>query len=626
MGVGNGPTGIAFGEGSVWVANSLDGTVSRIDPATNRVTALIPVGEGPDGIAVGSGAVWVSGEFSEAIARIDPVENRVVERIPIANRPKGLDLYEDQVWLAVQASGAGHRGGRLVVAAHGLIQGSIDPTFTSWAGTQAALSAAYDGLVGPTRRGGGEGGRIVPNLARSLPVDTDGGTRYAFQLRRGIRYSDGKLVKASDFRRPFERALRARLPWEQWLVPLVGADSCRRRPRSCDLSRGIRTDDATGTIVFHFRRPTTGDFLRMLIYVPPIPRGTRDRDMGTRPIPSTGPYMIESYVPGRALTLVRNPYFHVWSRPARPDGFPDEIELRLDRESGGVKAVEQGRADVSGVDLEQPENKRALEDFMARYASQVHVHSVQATVLVFLNTRHPPFDDVRVRRALNYAVDRAAISRSYGPAFAQPTCQLRPPGTVGFRRYCPYTAATSQTGEWKAPDLRRAQRLVAASGTRGMSVTVWTYPGFWEAGAEEAVQALEQLGYRANIRRAENLEAYVAKYSDRRTLGVQAGMAGWYGVSRTARSLLDIFRCSPPDLSFLCDRRLDARIARALELQASDPDAAVAVWARIERDIVDLAPWVPLFTPSHATLVSKRVGNYQYNPEWGLLLDQLWVR
>ena len=103
-------------------------------------------------------------------------------------------------------------------------------------------------------------------------------------------------------------------------------------------------------------------------------------------------------------------------------------------------------------------------------------------------------------------------------------------------------------------------------------------------------------------------------------------MIGWYGVPRAASSLLQLLRCSPPDLSFFCDRRIDARIARALELQATDPDAAVAVWARLERDIVDLAPWVPLFTPSHMTLVSKRVGNYQLNPEWRLLFDQLWVR
>ncbi len=624
VGVGNGPTGIAFGDGSVWVANSLDGTVSRIDPATNRVTATIPVGEGPDSIVVGPESVWVSSEFSEEIVRIDPAEDRVVEHIPIANRPKGLALSENQVWLAVQASGAGHRGGRLVVGGGGSIQGSIDPSYMTWAGTFSSLSAAYDGLVATVRRGGSEGGRIVPNLAVSLPTVSAGGTRYAFQLHRGLRYSDGTLVRASDFRRAFERGIRAGRREPEWQT-IVGAEACTSLPRSCDLGRGIQTDDATGTIVFQLRRPES-QFLRNLLYLFPIPRGTPDRELGTRPIPSTGPYMIESYVPARALTLVRNPYFRVRSRAARPDGFPDEIELRLTRGSAGVTAVERRRADVTYASTERPEDVEALEGFSARYPSQVRTHTIQATVLLFLNTRQPPFDDVRVRRAVNYAVDRAAISSSYGAAFAEPTCQLRPPGTVGFRRYCPYTAAPSSTGEWKAPDLARARRLVAASGTRGMSVTIWTYPGFWEEAAEGAVRALEALGYRATIRRAENIDAYFARAYDESTLGVQAGMIGWWNVTRMASSLLDLFKCSPPDLSFLCDPQLETRIEQALEAQALDADAAVATWARIERDIVDLAPWVPLFTPSGATVVSKRVGNYQNNPEWGLLLDQLWVR
>ena len=625
VGVGNGPTGVAYGEGSIWVANSLDGTVMRIDPIENRVTASIPVGEGPDSIAVGSEAVWVSGEFSEAIARIDPADNRVVERIPIANRPKGLALYQDRVWLAVQTSGVGHRGGRLVNGGSGAIQGSIDPTYLSWVGTVSSLSVAYDGLVAPARRGGSEGNLLLPNLAVSLPEITSGGTRYAFQLRPGIRYSDGSSVKASDFRRAYERALRAGLRWEQWEVPLVGIDACRRRPRGCDLSRAIRSDDETRTIVFHLLRPDS-NFLRTLAYVTPIPDGTPDRDMGARPVPSTGPYMIESYVPKRALTLVRNPYFRVWSKTARPDGFPDEIEFRLDAASDGVLAVERGRVDVTAAALEQPEDIKRLEDFRARFASRVHVRSPQASVLLFLNTTRPPFDDVRVRRAVNYAVDRAAIAKSYGAGLSQPTCQLRPPGTVGFRRYCPYTAAPSRTGEWKAPDLTRARRLVAAAGTRGMRVAVWTYPGFWEQAAEGAVKALEALGYRARIRRVEDLDAYVARASNQSSREFQAGMIGWYSVPRTASSLLPLLRCSPPDLSFFCDRRIDARIARALEIEATDSDGAVALWARIERDIVDLAPWVPLFTPSHAHVLSERVGNYQDNPEWGVLLDQLWVR
>ena len=624
VGVGNGPHGIAFGDDSVWVANSLDGTVSRIDPGTNRVTATIPVGEGPDGIAVGLGVVWVSSEFSEEIVRIDPVDDRVVERIPIANRPKGLALSDDQVWLAVQASGAGHRGGRLIVAANGYIQGSIDPTYMNWAGTTAALSTVYDGLVGVARRGGSEGAQIVPNLALSWPEITAGGTRYAFRVRKDVRYSNGRLVKASDFRRAFERALRAKLAWEWFGAPFVGSDACRRRPRACDLRRGIRTDDATGAIVFHLRRPTN-DFLRQLLYVAPIPHGTSDRSLRTRPVPSTGPYMIESYVPKKALTLVRNPYFKVWSSVARPDGFPDEIELRLGPLDGGITAIEHGRADVTGAPVEKPDDIATFEDFRARFASRVYVHAHQATVLFSLNTTHPPFDDVRVRRAVNYAVDRAAIAASYG--LSQPTCQLRPPGTVGFRRYCPYTAAPSRTGEWKAPDLARARSLVDASGTRGMRVTVWTYPGFWEQAVAAMVRTLDDLGYRASIRRTKTVEKLAAAATDEKTHGLQVTVGGWYGVSRAASSLLTMFKCSTgDDWSFFCDRRIDARIARAVELDARDPDAAVAVWRQIERDIVDLAPWVPLFTPGGATVVSERVGNYQYNPEWWTLLDQLWVR
>jgi peptide/nickel transport system substrate-binding protein len=621
--VGNGPTGITFGHGSVWVANSLDGTVSRIDPETNTVTATIAVGDGPDGIAVGPGVVWVSSEFSEEIARIDPAENEVVETTSVANRPKGLALLENRVWFAVQPSGSGHRGGRLVVEAHELIDGSIDPTFWTWAGTGDSLSSTtYDGLVGFARRGGSEGTQIVPNLAERLPVITNGETRYAFQLRRGIHYSNGMPVKASDFRRAVERGFQAGRAGD---APLVGADACKRRPRSCDLSRVIQTDDATGTIVFQLVRPAAQFLQDLAAFLVPIPRGTPDRDQGTRPVPSTGPYMIESYVPGRALTFVRNPYFHVRSQAARPDGFPDEIEFRLSGPAG-VTAVERGRADV-GFASDQPESIRMLEDFKLRHPSQVHAQVVQATVGVFLNTTKPPFDDVRVRRAVNYAVDRAAISASFGgPEFAQVTCQPRPPGTVGFRRFCPYTAATSQTGEWKAPDLMRARRLVAASGTRGLSVTVWTYPGFWEPAAKGAVRALKELGYRASVRRVETLNAYIAKVGNEKTRGVQAGVFGWWNVPRTASSLLASFSCSPPDWSFFCDRRIDTRIARALTIGATDPDAAVALWAGIERKIVDLAPWVPLFTPFSASFTSKRVGNYQDNPELGILFDQLWVR
>jgi peptide/nickel transport system substrate-binding protein len=625
VGVGNGPTGIAFGAGSVWVANSLDGTVSRIDPRTNTVMATIRVGEGPDGIAVGHGVVWVSGEFSEAIVRIDPASNRVVERIPVANRPKGLAIAQNQIWFAVQPSGVGHRGGRLVVATD-LFVGPIDPDF----GSPFVGGSVYDSLLGPVRRGGSEGTQIVPDLAVSLPVITAGGTRYAFQLRRGIHYSDGRPVRASDFRRAVARLFRGHW-WAATLFgSLVDADACERRPPTCDLSRSVRTNDATGTIVFNLRRPD-GEFQYNLGWVTPVPPGTPDRIARTHPVPGTGPYTIESYVPRRELKLVRNRYFHVWSKAARPDGFPDEIEFRLHPKNGdaAIAAVERGQADIA---LASP--RRRLEEVETRYASQLHLNPSSASMFfLFLNTRLAPFDDVRVRRAVNYAVDRAAVAKAQGgPALARPTCQIRPPSVAGYRPYCPYTVDPSPAGEWKAPDLARARRLVAASGTRGTKVTVWTFPQV-ERAARETVSALQRLGYRTSIRRVA-LDGYFPKVLDERTRA-QAGMFGWIGSSGSPPSYVlpqsltcSSIRSGPQgnNPSFFCDRPIDAQIARALRIQATDPDAATRLWPRIERELVDLAPWVPLYTPQYSDFVSQHVGNYQFNPVLLVLLDQLWVR
>ena len=70
--LGNGPAAIAAGAGAIWVANSRDGTVSRINPATRAVDARIEVGRLPSGIAVGAGAVWVANSLSGTVSRIDP--------------------------------------------------------------------------------------------------------------------------------------------------------------------------------------------------------------------------------------------------------------------------------------------------------------------------------------------------------------------------------------------------------------------------------------------------------------------------------------------------------------------------------------------------------------------------
>jgi peptide/nickel transport system substrate-binding protein len=615
--VGNGPTGIAFGERAVWVANSLDGTVSRIDAARRTVTGLVTVGAGPAGVTVDRGSVWVTAEFGQRVARIETREGepRIVDTTAIGNRPKGVVATGDGVWVAVQASGEGHRGGRLTAVVQALF--SIDPSD----GPNLPAPLLHDGLTGYRWTGGGEGTQLVPNLAASIPDGRDGGRSYTFRLRSGIQYSDGTPLRPEDFRRALERAYELGGDLVQQSLALsavAGTDSCSRG-RRCNLSRGIVT--TSDTVTFRLSRPAPL-FLFHLSLLYPIPRGTPAREIAKKPVPGTGPYAIESYAPKRQLKLVRNRFFRVWSQAARPDGYPDEIVFRLGQpEEKNVAAVEQGKADVA-LDLLGDR----VERLQVRYPRQLHVAPTRATISLFLDTKQQPFTDVRVRRALNYAIDRRRlVELGGGPALRQPTCQVIPPRITGYVRYCPYTVDPRPTGEWTAPDLARARQLIAASGTRGQRVTFWTWPEF-EKEARYVVSLLRRLGYRAQLRRGgKDFEVYFRTIFDPKTRP-QSGIIGWFGM-QVGSEALDTLRCGFfGNTARFCDRRLDDEVARGLDLFASDQEAAARVWARLDRELVDQAPWVPLFTPRAASLASERVGNWQEHPFLGVLLDQLWVR
>src|SRR5262249_3591750 len=148
-----------------------------------------------------------------------------------------------------------HRGGTLAVR----MNRTVDSIDTAVAGDTAELSIltmTSDGLVAYNHASGLLGTPLVPDLAVSLPIATDGGKTYTFRLRRNVRYSNGRLVRASDFRYAVERPFRLRPPAPtQYLLDIVGARQCRSDPAHCDLSRGIVTDDARGTVTFHLVAP-----------------------------------------------------------------------------------------------------------------------------------------------------------------------------------------------------------------------------------------------------------------------------------------------------------------------------------------------------------------------------------
>ena len=204
--VGTGPSAITLGDGSLWVANSLDGTVSRIDPRTNQVTATIPVGNDPSAIAVGTGGVWVANAFGRKVVSIDSATDAVARTVTVGNDPRGLAAAGGLIWVSAEDSGASHRGGTLTVLQNAQF-GSLDPTRPGSIGSILTLYMTNDGLTAFKRVGGSDGAQLVPDLAVSLPTPTDNGLTYTFQLRSGIRYSNGQPVRPEDFRRAIERNL-----------------------------------------------------------------------------------------------------------------------------------------------------------------------------------------------------------------------------------------------------------------------------------------------------------------------------------------------------------------------------------------------------------------------------------
>ena len=363
-----------------------------------------------------------------------------------------------------------------------------------------------------------------------------------------------------------------------------------------------------------------------------LPGSTPD-SQASNPLPATGPYQISRYVPGREVLLTRNPRFREWSAAAQPDGYPDQVLLRLDLSGArGAGAVATGAADFMANIGEIP--GRYAIYFLVRHRAQIRVSAQMATNFLFLNVRVPPFTDIRVRQALNLALDRARIVKSYGgPVAAKPTCQILPPGIPGYRPYCPYTREPAGSGRWRRPDLSHARGLVASSGTTGMKVTVWNSGPQTNDETEDTVTALRQLGYRASLRLLPDSTYFTYTNDSRNRAQVIDG--GWNADYAAANDFIGKLTCSyfiprdgldTTDASEFWDPALDLQIARADALQTTNPQAADASWARLDRELTNLAIWLPTDTPNEIDLLSGHVGNYQYNPVWEVLFDQLWVR
>src|SRR6266511_153693 len=438
----------------------------------------------------------------------------------------------------------------------------------------------YLSLLGYKHVAGPDGATLVPALAQDMPDISAGGKTYKLKLRTGLKYSDGKAVKASDFKYTVKRLFQVDSPGVGFFTNIVGADQFSKTKKG-DIS-GITANDATAKITIKLAKPQ-GDFQNILatIFAAPVPASAPAKDQSTHPIPSTGPYMIQSYTPSRQFVLVRNPNFKPTDNV--PATNPDKITVKIvEDDSAALQQVINGQADYDF----HPIPVDRLANVQQQHGDQLKIYTPANTYYFFMNTRLKPFDDVRVRQAVNYAIDRNALVRLYG-GLATPTENILPPTYPQYKKHTLYPLNVST-----------AKQLINQAGVKGMTVTVWGSNRETSKKPVEYLQdVLKKIGLDAKLKIID-AAIYWTTIGNQKTKA-QVGFADWFQDYPHPLDWFDVLlngtRITDThnnNYSNFNDATVNQKIAQ-LKQKPELNDQINSQWAALDAEIMKKAGWAP---------------------------------
>jgi YVTN family beta-propeller protein len=621
--VGQGPTAVAAGEGAVWVANTQEDTVSRVDPRTAAVTTTIPVGRRPTGIAAAGGAVWVANSLDGTVSRIDPELNRVEATVSVGEAPQGVTVAHDLVWVSVQARAAAPVSGRpssdgdlaeVLIASD---PGPTDPALDlDWQRLFATCALLYNYPDRPFP----DGARLAAEVASGEPTVSSDGRTYTFRLRPDFRFSppSNAPVTADAFARAIERVLHPDTGSfaAELMGDIVGAEAYITG-RSERLE-GVRVrEDA---LVIELTRPAPDLLARLAApYFCAVPPDTPISSKGVDALPSAGPYYVASHVPNRSLVLRRNPNYS-GSRPRGLEEIRYEIGVPPDRQ---IEDVEAGRADyaigdplgVSALPVTGLARRYGPDSEAARAGrQQLFTQPTLSTYFFMLNGRRGPFTDARLRRAVNYALDRRALAKQTGVGqLGRPTDQFIPPGTPGFEDATIYPLG--------GPDLASARRLAGPGGERALLYTCNTPE--CTSNAEILRSNLSAIGIDLDVRQFP-LGALFSRIG-RPGEPWDIAYANWFAdYADPSNFTNELFGADGQWGVLYDDPRMEARLAAAARLNG---DARLTGYAEVDRYLAQRAvPAAPFASGTVTHFLSARMGCQVPHPIYGLDLAALCVR
>jgi peptide/nickel transport system substrate-binding protein len=343
---------------------------------------------------------------------------------------------------------------------------SLDPGFGYTTQAAEADWISYTGLVTYAHANGTASTTVIPGLATALPTVSADGKTYTATLRKGLTYSNGTPVKASDFTYSVERSLK--IPWggSSFVTSNVVGAQAYAAGKAKSIS-GITTNDATGQITIHLMAPY-GAFDNVLAFpaFAFVPSGTPMKNMPNDPPPGDGPYMIKNVVPNQGFSVVRNPNWAKQNIPGIPAGHVDVNVKISSNVASNALAVLQNSADV--FDWADTPPGSVLPQIQSQAANRYHKVVMNSTYYIFMNMQEKPFNNQLVREAVVTGLDQNEMSR-LGSGFLTPACYFLPPNMPGHPTApCPYGDPAS------GGNLAKAKALIKQSGLAGAPVTVWS--------------------------------------------------------------------------------------------------------------------------------------------------------
>ncbi len=392
----------------------------------------------------------------------------------------------------------------------------LDPGLNFSLEGATALANTYIPLLTYEHANGKAGTELIPGLAEDLPKIDQGGRRYTLKLRPGLKYSDGTPVRASDFGRAVERLIRLNSAGTSFYMNIVGAERFAETKQG-GIS-GIESDDESGRIAIHLREPDGSfSYVLALMFAAPLPPDTPAEDQTAEPPPATGPYVITAVRPGRSWAYKRNPAWesgNAEAMPQLPGGHVDRIEFEVrSNQTTQVDEVERGQVDW----MKNPPPPERYNEIKRQFeGTQFREEPTISVYYFWMNTQQPPFDDVRVRQAVNYAIDPEALERIYAGTLER-TQQVLPSQMPGYRKF-----------ELYPHDLPKAKKMIEEADPADREVTVWTNnlsPND-EAG-EYYEQVLIDLGFDVTLKEV-NAANYFTLISNAGTPNLDTGWSNWF--------------------------------------------------------------------------------------------------